>query len=175
MKSVFQPLALTLVLAASGFSAFAAGPTEGGPNMGAGMAMQNGTSHHGMNRMDPAKMQARMDKHHEQLKAKLKVTAAQETAWTTYVAAMKPPASMMTRSSEWADIAKLPTPERIDKMKTLRNQRMTEMIATMDKHGDATKALYVTLTPEQQKVFDAQSMGRHARDGHMGSMHSDKY
>ena len=175
MKSVFQPLALTLVLAASGFSAFAAGPTEGGPNMGAGMAMQNGTSHHGMNRMDPAKMQARMDKHHEQLKAKLKVTAAQETAWTTYVAAMKPPASMMTRSSEWADIAKLPTPERIDKMKTLRNQRMTEMIATMDKHGDATKTLYVTLTPEQQKVFDAQSMGRHARDGHMGSMHSDKY
>ena len=175
MKSVFQPLALTLLLAASGFSAFAAGPTEGGPNMGAGMAMQNGTSHHGMNRMDPAKMQARMDKHHEQLKAKLKVTAAQEAAWTTYVAAMKPPASMMTRSSEWADIAKLPTPERIDKMKYLRNQRMTEMIATMDKHGDATKALYVTLTPEQQKVFDAQSMGRHARDGHMGSMHSDKY
>ena len=175
MKSVFQPLALTLVLAASGFSAFAAGPTEGGPNMGAGMAMQNGTSHHGMNRMDPAKMQARMDKHHEQLKAKLKVTAAQEAAWTTYVAAMKPPASMMTRSSEWADIAKLPTPERIVKMKTLRNQRMTEMIATMDKHGDATKTLYVTLTPEQQKVFDAQSMGRHARDGHMGSMHSDKY
>ena len=175
MKSVFQPLALTLLLAASGFSAFAAGPTEGGPNMGAGMAMQNGTSHHGMNRMDPAKMQARMDKHHEQLKAKLKVTAAQEAAWTTYVAAMKPPASMMTRSSEWADIAKLPTPERIDKMKTLRNQRMTEMIATMDKHGDATKALYVTLTPEQQKVFDAQSMGRHARDGHMGRMHSDKY
>ena len=175
MKSVFQPLALTLLLAASGFSAFAAGPTEGGPNMGAGMAMQNGTSHHDMNRMDPAKMQARMDKHHEQLKAKLKVTAAQEAAWTTYVAAMKPPASMMTRSSEWADIAKLPTPERIDKMKTLRNQRMTEMIATMDKHGDATKALYVTLTPEQQKVFDAQSIGRHARDGHMGSMHSDKY
>lgn len=175
MKSVFQPLALTLVLAASGFSAFAAGPAEGGPNMGAGMNMQDGMSHHGTSRMDPAKMQARMDKHHADFKAKLKITAAQEAAWTTYVAAMKPPVSRMTPSSEWAEITKLPTPERIDKMKALRNQRMTDMNAAMDKHGDATKALYAALTPEQQKVFDAHAMGSHARRGHMGSMHSDKH
>ena len=174
MKSVFQPLTLTLVLAASGFSAFAAGPAEGGPNMGDGMAMQNGMSHHGTNRMDPAKMQARMDKHHAQFKAKLRITAAQEAAWTTYVTAMKPPTGMMTKSSEWAEIVKLPTPERIDKMKTLRNQRMTDMNAAMDKHGDTTKALYATLTPEQQKIFDDHSMGRRAREGHMGNLHSDK-
>ena len=171
MKSVFQPLALTLVLAASGFSAFAAGPAESDPNGSAGMTMRNGMSHHGTNRMDPATMQARMDKHHAQLKATLKIAATQENAWTTYIAAMKPPAGRMTPSSEWADIAKLSTPERIDKMKDLRNQRMTGMNTAMDKQGDATKALYATLTPEQQKLFDAHSIGRHARNGHMGSMH----
>lgn len=175
MKSVLKPLALTLAMAVAGFSAYAAGPGEGPAGMGGGMTMQDGMGHHGTSHMDPAKMQARMDKHHADLKAKLKITAAQEAAWTTYVAAMKPPASMMTRSSEWAEIAKLPTPERIDKMKALRNQRMTEMNAAMDKHGEATKVLYATLTPEQQKVFDAHAMGRHARGGHMGSMHSDKY
>jgi hypothetical protein len=28
----------------------------------------------------------------------------------------------------------------------------------MDKHGEATKVFYATLTPEQQKVFDATAM-----------------
>ena len=175
MKSILKPLALTLATAVAEFSAYAAGPGEGPATMNGGMTMQDGMGHHGMSRMDPAKMQARMDKHHADLKAKLKITAAQETAWTTYVATMKPPASVMTRSSEWAEITKLPTPERIDKMKALRNQRMTEMNATMDKHGEASKVLYVTLTPEQQKVFDAHAMQRHTREGHMGSMHSGKY
>ena len=175
MKSVLKPLVLTLAMAVAGFSAYAAGPGEGSANMGGGMPMQDGIGHHGMNRMDPAKMQARMDKHHADLKAKLKITATQEAAWTTYVAAMKPSASKVTLSSEWAEVAKLPIPERIDKMKILRNQRITEMNAAIDKRGDATKTLYATLMPEQQKAFDAHSMRRHAREGHMGGMHSDKY
>lgn len=159
MKSVFKPLALTLAIAVAGFSAYAAGPGEGPACMGGGMSMQDGTGHHGMSRMDPAKMQARMDKRNANLKNQLKITATQETAWATYVAAMKPPAGMMAKSTEWAEIAKLPTPERIDKMKALRSQRMNEMSTTMDKHGEATKALYAALTPEQQKVFDAHGKG----------------
>ena len=160
MKSVLKPLALSLVLAVSGFSALAAGPAEGCAGMGGGMSMHDGMGHHGKGQMDPAKMQARMDKHHADLKTQLKITAAQEAAWNAYVSAMKPPAGVMAKSAEWAEMAKLPTPERIDKMKALRSQRMSEMSTAMDKHGEATKALYVTLTPEQQKVFDTRGMGR---------------
>ena len=41
-------------------------------------------------------------------------------------------------------------------MRALRNQRMAEMNAAMDKRGEATKAFYAALTPEQQKTFDAE-------------------
>jgi protein CpxP len=56
----------------------------------------------------------------------------------------------------------LTTPQRIDKMKEMRTQRMADMSAAMDKRGEATKTFYAALTPDQQKVFDAQ----HARHGH---------
>jgi Spy/CpxP family protein refolding chaperone len=156
---MLKPLALTLAIAVTGFSAYAAGPAEGYAGMGSGMAMHEGTGHHGRGHMDPAKMQARMDKRNANLKSQLKITESQEAAWATYVTAMKPPATMMAKSTEWAEIAKLPTPERIDKMKALRSQRMAEMGTAMDKHGEATKALYAALTPEQQKVFDTHGKG----------------
>ena len=95
---------------------------------------------------------------HAALKAQLKLTAAQEAAWTAFVDAHKPPAGMMDRQAAMADMAKLTTPERIDKMKELRAQHMGEMTAAMDKRAEATKTFYAVLTPEQQKVFDAQSM-----------------
>ena len=45
----------------------------------------------------------------------------------------------------------------------------------MDKRGDATKAFYAALSPEQQKTFDAEhkKMGRHGGRGHHegGMMH----
>jgi protein CpxP len=62
------------------------------------------------------------------------------------------------REAMRAEMEKLSTPERIDKMKALRAQRDAEM----DKRATATKTFYAALTPEQQKVFDAQ----HMRGGH---------
>ena len=117
--------------------------------------------HRGMGRMDPARMQSMMDKRHAALKAQLKLTPAQEAAWTTFVASHKLPAGMMGQPAAMPDLAKLTTPERIDKMKELRAQRMGEMSAAMDKHAEATKTFYAALTPEQQKVFDAQTMQGH--------------
>lgn len=126
--------------------------------MGDGM-QGHGMSHRGMGRMDPAKMQAKMDQRHAALKTQLKITAAQEAAWTSFVDAHKAPAGMMGRQPPaMADMAKLTTPERIDKMKEMRTQRMGEMTAAMDKRAEATKAFYAVLTPEQQKTFDAHSM-----------------
>ncbi|WP_304727275.1 Spy/CpxP family protein refolding chaperone [Rhodoferax sp.] len=126
-----------------------------GPN---GYMQGQGKSHRGMGKMDPAKMQARMDTRHAALKAQLKLTPAQEAAWTDFLASHKVPAGMKGQPAAMTDMAKLTTPERLDKMKELRAQHLAEMTTAMDKRTDATKTFYAVLTPEQQKVFDAQAM-----------------
>lgn len=125
---------------------------------------------HKMGHHDPAKMQARMAKHQAELKAKLKITPAQEGAWTTFTASMQPPAHRMggerPMAAQRAEFDKLTTPERIDKMKALRTERMADMNAQMDKRGEATKAFYAALSPEQQKTFDAEHRKMGQREGH---------
>ena len=132
---------------------------------------------------NPAKMKAMMAKRHASLKTKLNITAAQEGAWATYTQAMQPPARMGQRPSaeQRAEFAKLTTPERIDKMRAMRTERMAEMSKAMDQRGDATKALYAVLSPEQQKTFDSQqhaawgkAKGKHMRHQHSQSQTNDK-
>ncbi len=164
MKSVFKPVLLAALLATAGFAAFSQSPVgrDCGP-------MHDGMRYDRMGKTDPAKMQAWMDKRQAKLKVQLKLTAAQEGAWTSYTAAMKPSADLMAkRAADHAALANLSTPERIDKMKTLRAEHMTAMNAAMDQRGDATKVFYATLTPEQQKAFDANALPRHGARGHMG-------
>jgi Spy/CpxP family protein refolding chaperone len=178
MKSVFKPLLLAGVLATAGLAAFSQTPPMGDHSgmMGAGGPMHEGMemSHPGMSKMDPAKMQARMEKRQAALKAALKLTPAQEGAWSTFTAALKPPADMMSKHHDHAEIAKLPTPERIDKMKALHAQHVAEMNAVMDKRGEASKAFYATLTPEQQKVFDTATARFYGPAGHMGGPREGK-
>ncbi|MCM2340733.1 Spy/CpxP family protein refolding chaperone [Rhodoferax sp.] len=136
-----------------------------------GYMQGQGMSHRGMGKMDPARMQARMDARHAALKVQLKLTAAQEPAWTAFVEAHKPTAGMMGLMAAMPDMAKLTTPERIDKMKELRAQHLGEMTAAMDKRGEATKAFYAVLTPDQKKVIDTQVMtGQGRGHGHRGGM-----
>jgi protein CpxP len=152
MKSVNKRILVASLLAGLGFAAFSQMPPEGmGGEHHFGM-MQRG---HG----DPAKMQAHMEKRAAALKEKLKLTAEQEGAWTTFTAAMKPSADMTQRMADRGEMAKLTTPDRIDKMKAMH----TQLGAEMDKRGEAIKAFYAVLSPEQKKVFDAQHMrgGRH--------------
>jgi|GEM_PF-778349 len=119
-----------------------------------------------MGNHDPAKMQAMIAKHQAELKAKLKITPAQEGAWNSYTAAMQPPAHARPTPEQRAEFDKLTTPQRIDKMKEMRTQRMAEMNAAMDKRGEATKAFYAVLSPEQQKTFDAEHKKHGPRGGH---------
>lgn len=134
-------------------------------------AGENNTSNAGPMRQprDPARMreqmQQRMEKRHERhladLKASLQLTPAQEGAWAEFAKAMqppKPPAGMDPQA-----LAALSTPERIDRMRTLRAERAAEA----DRRGDATKAFYATLTPAQQKAFDQQTL-RHHQGGPRG-------
>lgn len=172
-KASISRLVMAGLLATAGFGAMAQSaptPPAAPPQAAAPMSRDTGPGmqgHH-MGRYDPAKMQARMAKRQGEFKAKLNITPAQEPAWNAYTAAMQPPARMGGRwaPEQRAQFDKMTTPERIDKMREMRTQRMAEMNAAMDKRGDATKALYAALSPEQQKTFDAEYKNRreHMRD-----------
>jgi periplasmic protein CpxP/Spy len=173
-KSLFTVNSLVLagLLATAGVGAIAQSPTtpqgDAGTTATTPQAKPQGER---MGRHDPAKMQAHMAKRQAEMKAKLKITPAQEGAWTAFTAAMQPPANMMggrPGHEQRAEMDKLTTPQRIDKMREMRTQR----IAAMDKRMDATKTFYAALSPEQQKVFDAEHNKRGGRHGggHHGGM-----
>ena len=151
MKKLIQSLVVAGLMAAAGGAAFA--------QMGEGMM-----GHDGMQHRDPARMAQMHAKHLADLKAKLKITASQEPAWTAFSDAMKPPADMMGKRPDRAEMDKLPTPERIDKMRALHKEHMTVMEAAMDKRAEATKTFYAALSAEQKKTFDAE----HAKHDKMG-------
>ena len=157
MKSSLKFTLLASLLMAAGFS-YSQAPMGGGDC--GNMMGQLGPGMNHMGQMDLAKMQAIFDKRHDALKAQLKLTAAQESAWTTFTTAMRPDGSMMANRPDPAEMAKLTTPERIEKMKAIREQHVKDIFAVMDRRGEATKVFYDTLTPEQQKVFDTTAMPR---------------
>lgn len=128
--------------------------------------------HFGHRDADPARMQehrARMEQkmaeRMEFFKFKLKITPAQEGAWTAWTAAMKPPANRPQRPDR-AEFERLSTPERIDRMRAMRSSRQ----ADMDRKMDATKTFYAALNADQKKVFDSASleMLRHRGGGRGG-------
>lgn len=165
MKTNLKISLVAGLLLAAGL-AYSQSPMGGGQCDRMGEMQGQGMNHRGAGHMDPAKMQAMQDQRAAALKAQLNITAAQESAWTGFVAAHKAPAGRMDKQAMMADMAKLSTPARIDKMNELRAQHMGEMSAAMNQRAEATKALYAVLTPEQQKIFDAQGMmGQHAGHG----------
>lgn len=174
LKSV-QSLVLAGIMATAALAATAQTAAPAAPATAVAPAKAGGPHGDRMGRHDPAQMQARIAKHQAELKAKLKITPAQEGAWTTFTASMQPPVhgARPDRAAMKAEFDKLTTPQRIDKMRELRAQRMTEMNAAMDKRGDATKTFYSALSPEQQKVFDSQRMGWGGKGhgGHHGQPH----
>ena len=168
MTFVLKPLASLngLVLAGLLATAGASAMAQGAPAGPAAAGMPAGPQAGHMGRHDPAKMQASIAKRQAELKAQLKITPAQEGAWTAYTAALQPPAHGARPTPEQrAEFDKLSTPERIDKMRALRTQRMADMAAAMDKRDEATKAFYAALTPAQQKTFDAEHKKHGPREG----------
>lgn len=128
--------------------------------------------------MDPAqhaemqkRMQERMAERHtarmERLKTLLQITPAQEAAFKAYAARTEPtPPKAPAAQQDWS---KLTTPQRLEQMQALHNERSAEM----SKRIEATKSFYAQLTPAQQKAFDLQSgleragmKGEHRQGGH---------
>ena len=146
-RTSFKSLALAGLLATMGLAAGAQTAAPPPPT-------DKADRPHMMHRHDPAKMQAFIAKRQAALKAKLAITPAQEEAWTTFTASMQPPAR--GPRPDRAELEKLTTPERIDRMRAMRAERN----AAMDKRAEATKTFYAALSPEQQKVFDSSAMRR---------------
>lgn len=114
---------------------------------------------------DPARMQERHAQRLAELKQKLQITAAQESAWSDFTAALKP--NLERKRMDREAVTRMSTPDRIDHLRTLRQQRAAEM----DRRGEATKAFYNALSAGQQKVFDAESLrmvGHHGGRKHGG-------
>lgn len=100
------------------------------------------------------------------LHAKLKLTPEQEPAWNTFAGKVKPAAAgERPERPDPEEFTKLTAPERMEAMLAgmkSREERMTTHLA-------AVKEFYAVLTPEQQKVFDAEfghGMRRHAHRMH---------
>lgn len=144
------------------------------------MAQTTGTSApetavHAGSKMHAA-MHARQTQRLTDLKAKLKLEPAQETAWLGFTQAMQMPSPSGIRPDRVA-LEKLNTPERLDLLQAHKAQRD----ALMNKRTDATKSFYAILNSDQKKIFDGETARfmnrmtdpvRHAKqDGHHGPHH----
>lgn len=115
-----------------------------------------------MGRFDPARMQERMARRQARFKETLQITAAQEGAWNAWSASRQRPADWKRRDR--AELERLATPERLDRMRALRAERM----ARMDQRAEATKTFYAALSPVQKRVFDIETARGHRGGGDGG-------
>lgn len=165
MKFAFKSLVVAGLLAGAGFTAMAQNAAPIGEThawMGDSSMMGHGDKG-AYRHMTAAKMEAMVVKRNAALKAKLNITAQQEGAWTTFTTAMKPPTAAPFKPIDRAALDQLTTPQRIDKMHSLRTQRMADMNAAMDRRDEATKTFYAALSSEQQKIFDSEHARRDTR------------
>ena len=153
MKTWYRYLTLGVTIAgisAAGLgTAFSAPPSEQGDR---GCGNGHGTS---MGRsQDTAALQEsmkqRMAQHDAALRDKLKLNREQQSAWQQYTAMKQ--ANLPAPPAIPADGTRLTAPERMEKML----QSMREHENRLASQLDALKTFYATLTPEQQKIFDAE-------------------
>jgi Spy/CpxP family protein refolding chaperone len=125
-------------------------------------APQDGRHAHAVSKEQRAERAAqRVARLHDELK----ITPAQENAWNTFVASMKPQARGERGERPDRDaLAKLSAPERLARHIELQKQRT----AVMEQRLGALNSFYAVLTPEQKKTFDekaARFQGRFGKHG----------
>ena len=115
--------------------------------------------------LTPEQRQAKMAQYMAQRAAKLHadlgITSAQESAWSAFVASMKP--AMGSQHLERSAFAGMSAPQRMQKMIDLQKQR-TSM---MEQRLAALNTFYSVLSPQQKQIFDTESAQMHEhRFGH---------
>lgn len=91
------------------------------------------------------------------LKAELKITDAQMTAWNAFADSMRTDAAAMKTMQEEMMKGAMPAtaPERM----AFRHKMMSAHLAMMDRSEASVAALYAVLSAEQRKVFDQMMSG----------------
>jgi hypothetical protein len=128
---------------------------------------------------DPAQMRQRME---ERRAARLKalhdvlgIRPDQEAAFSAYAAAIRPPERAPGQrpgrmGGDRGALANLTTPQRLDQMAQRMEERSARWHEAFQRRAAATKALYASLNPEQQRAMDALPLlrGGHGRGGRGG-------
>jgi len=148
----FAPISVIAAIASVAFSsvAFAQEPPP----------MHPGEAHKGW---DPAAMHTRMEaRQAERAKAlhdALNIKPDQEAAFAAFTAAMHPDHDGKPDGKGWSHdhdaMAAMTTPERLDHMQQMMDQRIAKRHEAFERRAGATKALYAVLSPEQKHTFDA--------------------
>ena len=151
------------ILAASSFAMTAESPANKG-----GCEARQGQKHHGQN--DSTNREEKRSENMSGLKEKLKLKPEQEVAWNAFVNAAQPGMRHVKadRQAMRGEFEKLNTPQRLDKMLSMSEQRRAKMV----ERTQAIKAFYGQLTPEQQSVFDAEAMPNRHREHHQHRIQS---
>jgi Spy/CpxP family protein refolding chaperone len=151
MKSTLTLMAgivagVSLTVAAAAF-AQPFGNMGHGPGPGFGMGPGMGMGRGPMSAVDPtAVVESRL----ADLKAQLKITAAQESAWQAYTAEARKRATEMQAMRAQMQQDAGTAPERMAHRAAAMQQRGTSMTAM----SNAFAALYAVLTPEQKAIAD---------------------
>jgi hypothetical protein len=162
---MIRRLMLGLAPAALAFAAVAAhAQPPAGPGPGHPMMAMHGRPSPEMKAMH----EAMMKQHIEDLKTVLRLRPDQEAALQAFVAAHHPPEGMdKMHDGPMQPPKALTTPERLDEMA----KHEAEMRAEHETMRQALSKFYASLSPDQQKVFDAlqRLQGPHG-GGHMMMM-----
>jgi hypothetical protein len=103
----------------------------------------------------PALAQSTGSSQIEQLHQALHLSAAQEGAWQLYRSAADVPDKAQARRQQASTMFRtLDAPHRMD----LVEAEMRQELADLDRQSHALKAFYGTLTPDQQRIFDARTL-----------------
>ena len=110
-----------------------------------------------------AKWGERAAMHQQKLHDLLKLTPSQDSAWASYTAAARSahPRGERGERGAWKTMS---APQRMEK----RIEMAKQHIGAMETQLAALNTFYSVLTPEQKKLFDANSIGR---GGHRGMRH----
>ena len=144
----------TIVIAVASLGLGGAALADSGPNS----TSTGGRCHWGAFGSHGANSGERMAKRQAALHDKLSLLPTQEAAWKTFTDKLQ--ATVPVRA-EAAPVATMTAPERADRMAAFL-QTAQQQAAT---RAQAVKDFYAVLSPEQQKIFDSQSQGRHHHFG----------
>ncbi len=109
-------------------------------------------------KMDSTQWKQMVEQRNADLYAKLKLSSNQESAWKAYTESTLKNVPPSKPAKE--DMEKLTAPERMQKALDMTKEKQ----ARMEEHLKAVKTFYATLTAEQQKIFDTETMPKSPRD-----------